>query len=253
MEADEDQPERRLAQLEEALAAGDMRQPVVERGQHREDEAADQHVMQMRGDEGRVVHLPVERARSPPSRRSARRSRRWRRSRGSRASAGAVCGRPFHSVPIQAKTCTPVGTATSVEAAEKKASAMCGMPVANMWCTQRPKLRNASATRRRHDPAVAEQRRARHHRQDGRDHARRRQEDDVDLGMAEQPEQVLPQQAVAALRRPGRRAAPKARSSSSRIEPRISGGKPVRIISAVDERIPGEDRHAGRSVMPGAR
>ena len=56
------------------------------------------------------------------------------------------CGLPFHSVPIQAKTCTDVGTATSVDAAEKKASPICGMPVVNMWCTQSPKLRMASAT-----------------------------------------------------------------------------------------------------------
>ena len=54
-------------------------------------------------------------------------------------------GRPFHMVPIQAKTCTPVGTATSVEAAEKNASPICGMPVVNIWCTQSPKLRKASA------------------------------------------------------------------------------------------------------------
>jgi hypothetical protein len=107
------------------------------------------------------------------------------------------CGLPFHSVPIQAKTCTPVGTATSVEAAEKKARPIWGMPVVNMWWTQSPKLRTPSASRRRHDPAVAQQRRACHHRQDHRDHPGGGQEDDVDFRMAEEPEEVLPQQAVA--------------------------------------------------------
>ena len=49
-------------------------------------------------------------------------------------------GRPRHTVPIQAKICTEVGTATSAEAIENSASAMCGMPTVNMWCTQRPML-----------------------------------------------------------------------------------------------------------------
>ena len=45
----------------------------------------------------------------------------------------------------QANICTAVGTATIAEPAEKKASARCGMPTVNMWCTQMPKLTNASA------------------------------------------------------------------------------------------------------------
>jgi hypothetical protein len=55
---------------------------------------------------------------------------------------------PSHSVPIQAKTWIAVGTATSADAALKKASAMCGMPTVNMWWTHRPKDRNTS-------PAIA--------------------------------------------------------------------------------------------------
>jgi hypothetical protein len=50
--------------------------------------------------------------------------------------------------------------------------------------------------------------------------------------VAEQPEQVLPQQRVAAARG-SKKAQPAARSSSSRMLPRISGGKPTMIISAV--------------------
>jgi hypothetical protein len=49
-------------------------------------------------------------------------------------------------VASQAKTCTLVGMATSMLAAEKKACASGGMPVVNMWCTQRPKLRNPVAS-----------------------------------------------------------------------------------------------------------
>ena len=73
------------------------------------------------------------------------------------------------------------------------------MPVVNMWCTQRPKLKKPVAISATTIEPVADQRRARHRRHDHRDHAGRRQEDDVDLGMAEEPEQVLPQQRIAAL------------------------------------------------------
>ncbi|MOA42466.1 hypothetical protein D3C78_1645180 [compost metagenome] len=54
-------------------------------------------------------------------------------------------GLPVHSVASQANIWIPVGIATSMLAAEKKACARCGMPTANMWCTQRPKLRKAVA------------------------------------------------------------------------------------------------------------
>ena len=49
-------------------------------------------------------------------------------------------GRPLHSVAIQAKSWMPVGTATSMLATAKKACDKAGMPIANMWCTHRPKL-----------------------------------------------------------------------------------------------------------------
>ena len=74
------------------------------------------------------------------------------------------------------------------------------MPVVNMWCAQSAEAEDADAEQRADHPAVADERRARHRRQDHRDHAGRGQEDDVDLGMAEQPEQVLPEHRVAALR-----------------------------------------------------
>ena len=78
------------------------------------------------------------------------------------------------------------------------------------------------------------------------------QEDDVDLGVAEQPEQVLPQQASPPLSA-WKKGRPKARSSSSSSEPRISGGKPVRIITATTSMYQAKigmrvQRHARRAV-----
>ena len=52
---------------------------------------------------------------------------------------------------------------------------------------------------RRRDRLVAEDRLAREHRQDLREHAEGGEHEDVDLGVAEEPEQVLPQQRRAAL------------------------------------------------------
>ena len=52
-----------------------------------------------------------------------------------------------------------------------------------------------------HDDGVAEQRLAREDRQDLRHDAHGRQDQDVHLGMAEEPEEVLPEQRVAACRR----------------------------------------------------
>jgi hypothetical protein len=116
---EEDQPEGGLAEAEEPLAAAQVRQPVVEPGEHREDEAADQDIVQVGGDEGvsctcqskgtMATMTPV----SPPITKVAKKPR---------IQSIGMCssGRPFQIVPIQAKTCIAVGTATSVEAAEKK-------------------------------------------------------------------------------------------------------------------------------------
>ena len=72
------------------------------------------------------------------------------------------------------------------------------MPTVNMWCAQTMNDRNAIARRRVHHRLVAEQRLARERRDDLRDDAERRQDDDVDLGVSEEPEDVLEHHRVAA-------------------------------------------------------
>ena len=51
--------------------------------------------------------------------------------------------RPDQVVAIQQKICTPLGMAIAVLAAVKKLCPSWGNGVANMWCTQSPKPRNA--------------------------------------------------------------------------------------------------------------
>ena len=54
--------------------------------------------------------------------------------------------RPLHIVAIQQKNWMPVGIAIMMLAAVKKLAPSCGTPVANMWCTHRPKPMNAVDT-----------------------------------------------------------------------------------------------------------
>jgi hypothetical protein len=58
----------------------------------------------------------------------------------------AMTGRPFQTVAIQQKICTPLGMAIIMLAAAKKLRPMMGRPTVYMWWTQRPKLRNPMAT-----------------------------------------------------------------------------------------------------------
>src|SRR5437764_15400915 len=54
---------------------------------------------------------------------------------------------PFHIVAMNAKNWTPLGMAITRLAAEKNDIASTGMPVANMWWTQTPKLMYEMAIR----------------------------------------------------------------------------------------------------------
>ena len=108
---------------------------------------------------------------------------------------------PLSNVASQQKIWTPLGTAIAMLEAVKKLSASRGRPVANMWWTHRPKASTPVAQTSEHQRQIAEHRPAREGRDHAGDHADRRQEDDVDFRMAEEPEQMLPQQHVAALGR----------------------------------------------------
>jgi hypothetical protein len=70
-----------------------------------------------------------------------------------------------------------------------------------MWCTHRPKASRPIDTQRQHHQRIAEHLAPGERLGDLADEADRGDEDDVDLGMAEEPEQVLPEQRVAALGR----------------------------------------------------
>ena len=101
-------------------------------------------------------------------------------------------------VATQLNTLMPVGTAIRKLAPAKMVSRAGLMPTANMWWAQTPKLMNPMATVAMATDVVAEDHLAGKDGDDLGDDAEGRQGHDVDLGMAEEPEEVLPQQGRAA-------------------------------------------------------
>ena len=105
---------------------------------------------------------------------------------------------PFHIVATQLNTFTPVGTAISIVAYMKNSCPATGMPDGEHVVRPDDERQDRDRRGRVHHRGVAEQRLARERRDDLRDDAERRQDHDVDLGMAEEPEDVLEHHRVAA-------------------------------------------------------
>ncbi len=126
------------------------------------------------------------------------------------------------------------------------------MPLTNRWCCQTKKLSSATPSMPGDGEPVAPQRLAREHRQQLEHDPEAGQRDDVDLGMAEDPEQVLEQVGAAAvagdeeggLRRCGR--APPI--SSVAISIGAASSISTAVASTLQTKIGSRDQ-----VMPGAR
>ena len=110
-------------------------------------------------------------------------------------------GRPAHIVASQQKICSPAGTAIAMLEAVKEALAKARKACNEHVVDPKPKGQDPRRDQRHDHAEVAKNRPTREGRDDGRYHADCRQEDDVDLRMAEEPEQVLPQQHIAAFGR----------------------------------------------------
>ena len=108
---------------------------------------------------------------------------------------------PFQSVAVQLKIFTPVGTAMIIVEEHEEELARERHPDREHVVRPDDEGQERDARGRVHHRGVAEQRLARKRRNDLRDDAERRQDDDVDLGVAEEPEDVLEQHRVAAARR----------------------------------------------------
>ena len=115
-----------------------------------------------------------------------------------------------------------------------------------------PEAEKGQRQYRSDDRPVSEQPGPRHHRQYRRHRTRRWQEDDIDFGMAEQPEQVLPQQRIAAQRSgvegPAERALHLQQDRSQDQRRKAEDHHPRRR-----QQIPGKDRHPVQPHVAGAQ
>ena len=197
VEADKRQPETPLPESLARHPAAELRQPVVHAGQHRKDRAADQHVMEMSDQKIGVMHLPVERhdghhhagqSAQHEDEHEAEDEQQRRQQARPLAPQAADPGEDLHA------------------AGDGDHQARAGEEIQRQFRQARrvhvmhpqAKAQKAGQQNGDDDPRVADdppRKRADDHRHD----AGRRQKNDVHLGMAEEPEQMLPQQMVAAL------------------------------------------------------
>ena len=105
---------------------------------------------------------------------------------------------PPQSVPSQLKILIADGTAMTIVEIMKVVPSVGFMPLWNMWWPHTIKPRNAMPSDRVDHRAVAEDRLAREDGEDVGDDAHRRQDHDVDLGVPEEPEEVLPEERLTA-------------------------------------------------------
>ncbi len=198
VEADEQHPEVDLAEPLVEHPAGQLRPPEVVAGEHREDHGAEDRVVEVRDDEVAVGQVEVESRAGEDDAGQAAEEEGRRGSPSPTASGVSMTTLPPHIVPIQLKNFTP-GRHRDEHRHHREEGQQ---HLAGHVHVVRPDARREcrDGDRREDQRLVAEDRLAREDRDDLADDAEERQRDDVDLGMAEEPEQVLPQHRPAVLR-----------------------------------------------------
>ena len=109
------------------------------------------------------------------------------------------CSLPPHMVASQAKILIPVGTPIRKLSAEKNMQRQGGHAGGEHMVRPNGKGQHADGDPGKDNRFVPKQRLAREDRNDLGDNPEGRQDQDIDLRVAEEPEQVLPEQRVAAL------------------------------------------------------
>ncbi|KWT73912.1 hypothetical protein APY03_5763 [Variovorax sp. WDL1] len=197
VEAAEHQSEDPAAPALRQAMAVEYRRPEVEAREQREHHAADQHVVQMGDDEVAVVRLPVEgQHRHHDAGQAAQHEDEMKAQQEQR---GRV--RPHLAAPESRNPGEHLHAARERDQ-EARGRSHCHREVTHARgehvVDPEREAHEPDAGERGHDRAIGHQPGARERRDHHRNHARGRQEDDVDLRMPEEPEQVLPQQRVAA-------------------------------------------------------
>ena len=198
MEPDEREPEVHLAQPLVEHPAGHLREPEVHPAEHREHDRAEQHVVEVRHDEVRVRDVPVDRRRGEqyPGQ-AAEQERGHEAERPQHRGLERQLPPPHGADPVEELDPGRYRDQERQEREERQQHLAGGEHVVRPYAHRQ----RGDPDRRGDHALVPEQRLAAEHRDDLGDDAEERQRHDVDLGMAEEPEQVLPQQRVAALGR----------------------------------------------------
>ena len=190
-------PEVDLAERLVHLPPGHLREPVVDAGEQREDRPRRDDVVEVADDVVGVVQVDVGGARpsgspvSPPMPNIGRNA--------SAKSIGVLkrIDPPQSDMQQRRQDDDRRDRDDHRRRLEERAIAV-PMPVRNMWCAHTMNDMKPRKIDRVDHRAVAPERLARVVRDDLGDDAHRRQDQHVDLGMREEPEQVLPEQRVAA-------------------------------------------------------
>ena len=204
VEPDEQHPELGLAQLGVEHLAGHLRPPEVEPGEHLEEHRAGQHVVEVRHDEVGVGDREVHRRRGQDDAGDAAEQEDHQEADGvQHRRLERDLAAPHGARPVEELHARGHRDQQRHEREERQQHRAGGEHVVRPHGHRQAGDRDGGGDQ----GLVAEQRLAAEHREDlGRD-AEERQRQDVDLGMAEEPEEVLPQHRAARLRRrrPARR------------------------------------------------
>jgi hypothetical protein len=158
-------------------------------------------------------------------------------------------GRPYQIVAIQARPPPHSGSVITMLAALKKVVESGGRPGREHVVAPDPEAQDAGTDRRERHEGVPTQR-TRQNTADSRRPSHCRQHDDVDPGVAEDPEQMLPEQRMA----PGRgveEVHPEAAVEVEKTQAGVRAGSANSTENDVGKRPPHEDRQAVLPTSPG--
>ena len=197
VDADEREPEVPVADLLAQHPAGDLREVVVDAARQAHHRAGDEHVVEVRDDEVRVGLLQVgRRRRVHHARDAADREQRDERDRELHRDREAEVAAPHREDPVE-----DLHAGRDRDQHRRHGEHRVGDRThADGEHVVRPhaEAEEGDQDARVHHDRVAEERLARERRQDLRHQTERRQDQDVDLWVTEDPEQVLPEERVGA-------------------------------------------------------
>ena len=238
VEADEQRPEVDLAERLVEHRPGHLRPPEVEPGEHREHHRAEQHVVEVRDDEVSVGDVEVDRRRRQHDAGQATEEERDEEAdREQHRGVEDELSSPHGADPVEELHARRDGDQIGQQGEERQ---QYGAGREHVVCPHRDGQRR-DRDGREDQALVAEDGLTAVDRYDLRDDAEERQRHDVDLGMAEEPEQVLPQDRATGLRveHVGTEPAVGQQAEQRRGQDR----EHHQDQDAGDQDIPGEDRH----------